>query len=173
MKTLLIVRHAKSSWKHVEVADHDRPLTKRGKQDAKRLGQQLLDQDLVPQLIISSTAKRARATTKRIAEGAGYAGEIVLEHELYHAGPMGYIRTLQSLDNGLQRVMIVGHNPALEVLLEVLTGEAKWLPTGAMACVNLPVDTWPEVQEYLKGEVVCLWTPREMKQHQGAAAGAL
>jgi phosphohistidine phosphatase len=173
MKTLLIVRHAKSSWKHVDVADHDRPLKKRGKRDAKRLGQQLLDRDLVPQLIISSTAKRARGTAKRIAKTSNYAGELTLKHELYHAGPMGYIRVIQSIDDRLQRVMIVGHNPALEVLLEVLTGEARWLPTGAMVCVDLPVDTWPEVQEYLKGEVVCHWTRHGPIQLQGTVARTL
>jgi phosphohistidine phosphatase len=169
MKTLLIVRHAKSSWKGPDIPDHDRPLKKRGRQDAMRLGRHLLDQDLVPQLIISSTAKRARKTGGLVAEACQYDEEILLERELYHAGPMGYIRTLRGVDDRYQRVMIIGHNPGLEVLLEVLTGEARWLPAGALVCVDLPVQTWAEVQEYLDGDVVCLWTPKSLRKDQGVA----
>ena len=166
MKTLLILRHAKSSWKHVDVPDHDRPLKKRGKRDAPRMGRLLLELDLVPQLIISSTAKRARKTAKLLAEGCSYQGEIRLEHDLYHAGPMGYIQMLKALDDGYHRVLIIGHNPGLEVLLEVLTGVSEWLPTAALAQVQLPIITWSEVREYIDGDLVALWTPKRVKQQE-------
>ena len=166
MKTLLILRHAKSSWKHADIPDHDRPLKKRGKRDAPRMGHLLLELDLVPQLILSSTAKRARNTAKLVAEACNYQGEIRLEHDLYHAGPMGYIRVLRELDDGYQRVMMIGHNPGLEVLLEVLSGASEWLPTAALAQVQLPVDTWSDVREYIEGELVGLWTPKQLKKEE-------
>ena len=163
MKTLLLLRHAKSSWKHDDIPDHDRPLKKRGKRDAPRMGQLLLEQELVPQLIISSTAKRARKTAKKTAKACSYAGEIVLKRGLYQAGPMGHIRILQEVADDYRRVMLVGHNPGLEVLLEVLTGESEWLPTAALAQIELPVETWAEVQEYIGGKLVNLWKPKDLK----------
>lgn len=163
MKTLLLLRHAKSSWEHRDMPDHDRPLKKRGRHDAPRMGQWMREQNLVPQLIISSTAKRARCTARLVAESCGYTGEIVLSRELYLAGPMGYIRALHGVSNTVDRAMVVGHNPGLEVLLEVLTGASEWLPTGALARVDLPVDVWSQVREYIGGTLVGLWTPRQLK----------
>jgi phosphohistidine phosphatase len=128
------------------------------------MGRLILELDLVPQLILSSTAKRARKTAKLVAEACNYEGEIRLQHELYHAGPMGYIRVLQGLDDVHQRVMIIGHNPGLEVLLEVLTGVSEWLPTAALAQMRLPVDAWSGVKEYIDGDLVGLWTPKGLHQ---------
>lgn len=163
MKTLLLMRHGKSSWRDVNVPDHDRPLKRKGKSDAPLMGRFLGGQDLVPQLIVASTAKRARKTAKLVAKACDYEGQIVLEHELYHAGPMGYIRVLRGLDESVGRVLIVGHNPGLEVLLEVLTGDSEWLPTAALARIELPVESWSEVKEYIGGTLVALWTPKTVK----------
>ena len=85
MKTLLILRHAKSSWKHEQISDHDRPLNKRGKRDAPRIGRLLRDRNLAPELIISSTAKRARKTAAKAARECCYEGVIELCGELYLA----------------------------------------------------------------------------------------
>ncbi|MGC9521583.1 MAG: SixA phosphatase family protein [Anaerolineae bacterium] len=169
MKTLLIMRHAKSSWKHAGMPDHDRPLKKRGERDAPRMGRLLVEENLVPQLIITSTAKRARRTAKMVAKACGYAGEVVLEHDLYAAGPMGLIRVLRNVDDRYHRVMVVGHNPGLEVFLEVLTGEAEWLPTAALAHVELPIGSWRKLQEYVGGELVGLWTPKKVKARQAGS----
>ena len=79
MKTLLILRHAKSSWNNLDLPDYDRPLNKRGKRDAPRMGDFLRHQDLVPDLIISSTAKRAKKTAKLFAKAVGYKEKISLE----------------------------------------------------------------------------------------------
>ena len=76
MKTLLILRHAKSSWKHTNLSDHERPLNKRGKKAAPLIGQLLYEQDLVPDIILSSTARRARNTAEIVAEVSGFEGEI-------------------------------------------------------------------------------------------------
>jgi phosphohistidine phosphatase len=78
MKSVLILRHAKSSWKHPELADHDRPLNRRGKRDTPLMGRLLKKEDLVPEIIISSTATRARSTAEAVAKSSGYKGEIIL-----------------------------------------------------------------------------------------------
>ncbi|MFB3041695.1 MAG: histidine phosphatase family protein, partial [Candidatus Poribacteria bacterium] len=83
MKTLLILRHAKSSWEHPELTDHDRPLNKRGKRDAPRMGKLLRVQGLVPDLIMSSTAKRARSTAKTVARKSGYKEKVELTPAFY------------------------------------------------------------------------------------------
>ena len=82
MKTLLILRHAKSSWKEQDLPDHDRPLNKRGKNDAPRMGKLLKDEDLIPDLIMSSTAVRAKKTAELVAKACKYKGKIVLNHSL-------------------------------------------------------------------------------------------
>jgi len=87
MKSVLILRHAKSSWKHPDVNDHDRPLNKRGKRDAPHMGEILQNEHLVPDLIISSSAKRARSTAKAVAKAAEYKGDITFNQSLYAAPP--------------------------------------------------------------------------------------
>lgn len=162
MKTLLILRHAKSSWADARLADHDRPLNKRGKRDAPRMGQLLHDEDLVPDLIVSSTAKRARATAAAVAEAADYDGEVRLDPSLYHGEPEDYYEVLRTLEDDLQRVMVVGHNPGMEALVEALTDQDEHLPTAALAHVTLPIDRWREVDDECRGRLVHLWRPREL-----------
>ncbi|MGB7661527.1 MAG: histidine phosphatase family protein [Nitrososphaeraceae archaeon] len=91
MKTLLIMRHAKSSWKEQDLPDYDRPLNKRGKNDAPRMGKLLKDEDLVPDLIMSSTAVRAKKTAELVAKTRKYKGKIVLDRSLYGAEPAAYL----------------------------------------------------------------------------------
>lgn len=162
MKTLLVLRHAKSSWKHPELADHDRPLNKRGKQDAPRIGALLRAEDLIPDLIISSTAVRARATAAAVSEASGYTGEIKLTRALYAAAPEAYLEVLRGLPDEYGRVMVVGHNPGLAELVEMLTGEAEAMPSGALARLTLPVQRWRALNETTEGELIGVWRPREL-----------
>jgi len=162
MKTLLILRHAKSAWDESGVPDHDRPLNKRGKRDAPRMGRVLRDEDLVPDLILSSTAKRARRTAQLAAEACGYEGEIEVDEGLYLAGPEDYLEALHGVPDQMERVMLVGHNPGLEELLEALTGEAQALPTAALAEIELSIEHWQQV-EAAEGRLVGLWLPREQE----------
>ena len=162
MKTLLILRHAKSSWSHPGLADHDRPLNKRGKRDAPRIGELLRSEDLLPDLIVSSSARRARATTEIIAERSGYEGEIRLERDLYAAGPEAFIDVLGGLPDEIKSVMLVAHNPGLEEWLEALTGEYQPLPTASLAQVRLSIEGWKELNEETEGELVNLWRPKEL-----------
>jgi phosphohistidine phosphatase len=162
MKTLLILRHAKSSWKHTELPDFDRPLNKRGKHDAPRMGELLRQADLLPDLILSSSAQRARQTTQAVVDSSGYGGEVRWLDSLYAAPPESYLEALRGLDDSLQRVMVVGHNPGLEELLEQLTGAAGPLPTAALAQVMLPIQGWSQLDEDVSGELVQIWQPRQL-----------
>lgn len=162
MKTLLILRHAKSSWEDASLPDHDRPLSKRGKRDAPRMGRLLKEEGLRPDLILSSTAKRARRTAEAVAEECGYEDEVRLNRDLYAAGPEEILHVLKGLAEDPERVMVVGHNPGLEELVSGLTGEEERMPTAALAQVRLVIEAWNELDEDTHGALVNVWRPREL-----------
>jgi phosphohistidine phosphatase len=162
MKTLLILRHAKSGWGDPTLADHDRPLNARGKRDAPRMGQLLADQDLTPDLIVSSTAKRARKTAAKVAEASGCKREIELNGRLYHAYPADYVHVLREVDDQHQRVLVVGHNPGLEELVATMAGEYLPMPTAALAHVVIDIDYWGDLKTSTTGRLVSLWLPKEL-----------
>jgi phosphohistidine phosphatase len=162
MKTLLILRHAKSSWRNPGLADIDRPLNKRGKLDAPRLGALLLEQDLVPDIILCSPAVRARKTAKAVSDGSGYDGEIEIYPDFYPGDPDTFIETLYSIPDQIDSVMIVAHNPGLEELLYVLTGESARMPTSALAHVSLPIDKWFDLDDETEGKLLNLWRVKEL-----------
>ncbi|MGC2574842.1 MAG: histidine phosphatase family protein [Candidatus Nitrosopolaris sp.] len=162
MKYVLILRHAKSSWKHADVNDHDRPLNKRGKRDAPHMGELLQNEHLVPDLIISSTAKRASSTAKTVANAAGYEGDIALNQSLYAAAPTAYIDVLRNLSNEYTRVLMVGHNPGLEQLVNMLSGEEHAMPTCSLVHVQLRINSWTEINYKTKGMLLRMWKPRDL-----------
>jgi phosphohistidine phosphatase len=131
--------------------DHDRPLNKRGKHDAPLVGRLLKREDLVPDIIISSTALRARATAEAVAKASGYKGEIILNKSLYAAGPEAYLGVINDLSDDYVRVLIIGHNPGLEELVEMLTGEIHLMSTCSLAHVKLHVDKWSDIDNKIKG----------------------
>jgi len=162
MKRLLILRHAKSSWKKPDQEDHERPLNKRGECDAPRMGRVLRANGVLPQLAISSTAKRARATLKRLLEAANATCEVRFAPELYMAGPREIIDLLRKLPDRYPRVMVVGHNPGLEELVEQLTGEAIELPTAALALIDCKCRQWRDLDLQGTASLVQLWKPKEL-----------
>jgi phosphohistidine phosphatase len=162
MKTLLILRHAKSSWSNANLGDHDRPLNERGKRDAPRVGRLLRREGLVPDLILCSSAERALATAEAVALESGYEQEIQVTRALYHGGPEHYLAALRQLPDVCSRVMVVGHNPGLEELLESLTGNGESMPTGALAQVELPIARWSAVVGHTAGRLVDFWVPRDL-----------
>jgi phosphohistidine phosphatase len=162
MKLLLVLRHAKSSWNHPELADHDRPLNKRGKRDAPRMGELLREEDMLPDLILSSSAERARTTGDLVSEASGYEGEIRVNRDLYAHFAEAYLDTLSALDKPYERVMVIGHNPGLEELVEGLTGDWVRMPTAALAMVRLPIQGWSELSDETQGDLVNLWRPKEL-----------
>ena len=162
MKTLLILRHAKSSWKDPGMTDHARPLNARGKHDAPRIGHLLRDQGLQPDLILSSTAKRARSTAKRVVEGGELICSPQLLDELYMASADTYIDVLRQQPTVYERILVIGHNPGLEELVLVLTGTSLALPTCALVQIEFEIDTWFEMPNNGVGQLVAHWQPREL-----------
>lgn len=162
MKTLLLLRHAKSSWKQLELADHDRPLNKRGKRTAPRMGELLKEEDLVPDLILSSSAVRAHDTALLVAKACGYTGKIKKTRELYLGEPQAYVEILRQVAEKHARVLVVGHNPGLEMLIETLTGEAMAMPTAALAYVELPLKRWSDLDLITECKLVNVWRPKDL-----------
>ena len=162
MKTLLILRHAKSDWGDASLPDHDRSLSKRGKVDAPRMGELIREQGLMPNLILSSTAKRARRTAELAAEGCGYEGEILLSRDMYDAGPEEYIEAINVMAENEEILMVVGHNPGMEELVDVLTDESVTMTTANLAQIELPIQSWRDLREHPGGKLLNLWRPKEL-----------
>jgi phosphohistidine phosphatase len=164
LKTLLVLRHAKSSWNETALDDHDRPLNQRGRRDGPQMGKFIREHGLIPDVIISSDAVRARLTAAAVAEAAKYPGEIRLEPRLYAASVdniLAVLRTAKGLN--VKTVMIVGHNPGLEELVAQLTGEPQELPTAALAQIVLPIERWRDLSESTRGKLLGLWRPKELQ----------
>jgi phosphohistidine phosphatase len=163
MKTILLMRHAKSSWKNSNLADHDRPLNKRGKRDAPRMGALLNLENLVPDTILCSTALRAKMTVEGILHTCGFEGEVSYLRSLYHGGPDDYFEALSKLQEEIQSAMIIGHNPDMEYFLDLTCDVQEHMSTSAIAIINLSTDNWSEINEEIEGELIHLWKPRELK----------
>lgn len=147
-KKILIMRHAKSSHAGRNMQDFDRPLNKRGKQDAPRMGRYLLDIGLLPDQIISSTAARAKATTLAVAGEINFREkEIDWADSLYHGGPKDYMDAIRSANETSDIVMTVGHNPMTEWVIESLVNGrvTKSIVTATIACFESGAANWKEV----------------------------
>jgi phosphohistidine phosphatase len=166
MKTLLLMRHAKSSWKHAEMPDHERPLNKRGKKDAPMIGSLIKEKELVPQTILCSTAVRASETARMVQEKSGFAGEAIFLDSYYLAEPNAYLEGLQALPDEIERVLVIGHNPGLEGLLQILSGQIVPLSTGAVAHLVLRISHWNELNLDSEGELVETFSPNDLKEKE-------
>lgn len=162
MKTLLILRHAKSSWDDPGLADHDRPLARRGWKDAPRIGELLLEERLVPELILASTAVRALQTATLVAQASRYDCEMRTLPELYLAEAAVYLALARKLDDRLARVLFVGHNPGVEELVHAVAGREERMPTAALAVVRFSVDRWADVAVGGPGELARVFRPKEL-----------
>ena len=162
MKTLLLMRHAKSSWDNSELADFDRPLNGRGRQDAPRIGQLLAREDLTPDLIITSAARRAATTAELVALAAGYDGDIRYTRDLYLADADTYLELVRETGDDVNRLLLVGHNPDIAELVSQLAGHDEHMPTAALAHFRLAIDAWSELSDETAAELVALWRPKEL-----------
>lgn len=148
MKTLFLIRHAKSSWDTPALPDPDRPLTDRGKRDAPQMGKRLAKRDAQPDLIVSSPATRALATARIFAEKLGYKQkDIQVDARLYPGQANELLSLIQTLDNKLERVMLFGHNPALIDLAHYLSSAITRMPTSAVAEFAFDAKSWSEVDK--------------------------
>lgn len=169
MKTLMLMRHAKSSWDNPALVDHDRPLNARGRRDAPRIGAWLRRQQLVPDYLTCSTAARAEQTAREVVGPSGCAAplEPVLRAELYHASPRAWRSVIRSLPAESRRPLLIGHNPGLEELLHELTGEAVAMPTAAVAVLQLKVEKWSDFPRRLPPGSWSVQRPKQLQDGKG------
>ena len=144
MKTLTILRHAKSSWKDQTLADAERPLNARGERDAPVMALRLKEAGVRPSLIISSPAVRAWTTAKIVAKGISYPVEFLQREErLYHASPARIIDLLAEQDAGFNNIMIVGHNPGFTDLANHFVPDlTNNIPTCGFVTISVDSDDW-------------------------------
>ena len=149
MKTLLLVRHAKSSWDDPEMKDFDRPLNDRGKKDAPEMAQRLKDKGLKIDLFVSSPAKRAKKTAKIFAEVYDVKkDDIQLVEELYHASPSAFTKAIAELANKQDVVAVFSHNPGITEYASSLTNvRIDNMPTCSVFAVQADVDSWSGFEE--------------------------
>jgi phosphohistidine phosphatase len=145
MKTLYVLRHAKSSWDNAGLADFDRPLNGRGKIAAPFMGQVLEEYEFEPGIILSSPAVRARETARLVKEAAALDAEIKYNERIYEASPQTLLQIAASLDDRFTSAMIVGHNPGMEGFVRVLTGRLESMPTASLAVIDLDVMGWEQI----------------------------
>ena len=144
MKTLTILRHAKSSWGDANLVDHDRPLNARGKRDAPIMAARMAEVGIRPSLILSSSAKRAWSTAKEVAKELSYPAEFLQrERDLYHAGVRGLLDVLAEQDTGFNSILLVGHNPGLTDFANYLVPDlTDNIPTCGYLSVKFNLDNW-------------------------------
>ena len=149
MKTLYLVRHAKSDWSDQSLADFDRPLNKRGKKDAPFMGMVLKEKEVAPDIIISSPAKRAKKTALEIAETLNYPSKkIAFEEKLYDASSNDILRVVKNIDEKLLIAMIFGHNPGITLLNNFISNNyIDNIPTTGIVALSLDVK-WSEVDKF-------------------------
>jgi phosphohistidine phosphatase len=149
--TLYLLRHAKSSWDEPGLADHERPLAPRGRRAMKRMAKHIQREGIAPDLVLCSTATRARETFAAVAHELGDDPEVRFEDELYGASDDELRARLRRVPAGVQSAMLIGHNPSIQDLTLSLAGSGDDLdrvhdkyPTGALARLEFDVP-WPEL----------------------------
>ncbi len=150
---LLLMRHAKSSWDDEGLGDHERPLNHRGRDAAPKMASVLVENDLVPSLILVSSSVRTRETVERMLPVLGPV-EVVVVPDLYHAMPMTILKVLDTHGRGADPLLVVGHNPGLETTVSNIVGNIVPFPTGAIAHVVFKPHT--------ASEVAGIWRPKEL-----------
>ena len=126
------------------------------------MGRWLRQQACVPELIISSTANRARTTAAAAAEAMGYEHEIELTRSFYLAYPFAYIERAAQVSNSVNTLMVVGHNSGVEELIFELAGVHEVMPTGAIAHLTLPIDDWADFSAETPAQLHAVWRPKEI-----------
>lgn len=172
MKTVLLLRHAKSSWDQPNLPDPLRPLAPRGRKAAPRIGAYLAEKKLIPDMVLCSTARRAEETWQLVSEHLGEEILVQMRDDLYHASPLRLLGLIQVLPRTVEVVLLIGHNPTFEDLgltlaasgqEEGLEEMARKYPTGALAVIDFPVSDWGHIEAgggYLRDFV----RPRHLKR---------
>jgi len=166
MKKLWIMRHAKSDWSDTALTDYQRPLNKRGKKDAPMMGKWMASYAAIPEMIISSPARRAELTARAVAEACDYAGEDIVWWEDFYMGEvLTTLEYLKKIPGKIDHVLLIGHNPVLEELVSLLTSDNHLhikIPTAALVLLQTYAETWRNISPG-RFELQGLLTPKLIK----------
>ncbi len=147
MKTVYLVRHAKSSWDFLHLRDDERPLLQKGIKRTELIARYLKENDHIPEKLISSHAVRAHETAKVIAEAISYPAErIEIDERIYYEGMSAFFNILYEGENSLNSVMFFGHNPAItQMANHYLIPKVDYMPTSAVVAIDIQTDTWETI----------------------------
>ena len=162
MKTLLLMRHAKSSWDDPTLQDFDRPLNPRGHRDAPRMGQFLKENAMTPDHVVTSTAVRAQTTADFVAAQCSVSDRVTPVSDLYHANVDDWQETIQALSPDWDCVLCVGHNPGIEEFIGTITSQYIRMPTAAIAHLSCEVDDWGTFAHGASVELHQVWRPKDL-----------
>jgi phosphohistidine phosphatase len=161
MKQIVLLRHAKSSWDAPYSSDSERKLNERGKRDAPFMAKVLKKRDFIPDVIVSSPARRARVTAQHIASGLRYPLEdIIIQPDLYLGNNQAFLRCIHQLNNSHSSAILTGHNPAITDVIKFLGGESgHYMPTCAMICIAFDSNNWNTIS--LPGTIMWFEYPKK------------
>jgi phosphohistidine phosphatase len=163
-RTLLLMRHGKSDWDAEYEGDHERPLAKRGRKAASRMGRFLAEVGETPDRIVSSTAVRARTTAERVMKGGSFKCPLELSEALYGTSAEGVIAAASEVDAADGTLLVVGHDPVWsELVSKLIGGGSVRMPTAAVACVKLELDGWQQLGPAC-GQLEWHVTPKMLKR---------
>ncbi len=146
MKKLYIIRHAKSSWSDETLNDFERPLNKRGKSNAPMMGERLKEKGVMPDIIISSPAKRAKSTAEMIAKEIGYEKKVLFDENIYESSVDELRKIIKEIDNKKGIVFLIGHNPSLNALAEYYVNFSQNIPTCGIVEIAFECDKWANIE---------------------------
>ncbi len=144
-KKLYIIRHAKSSWKDFTLDDFDRPLNKRGRLNAPFMGKILKGKNIIPDIILSSPALRAKTTAKIIANEIGFSKSIIYDENIYEAGVDELDNIISKVDDKNDILFLVGHNPSLNMLVDSYINFYENIPTCGIVVIEFDCDSWRDI----------------------------
>ncbi len=139
-----------------------RPLNKRGQKNVPRMGERLKEAQIIPQLILSSPAERARQTAQGVAKKVDYFQDIVYYDSFYMGEPDDYLKKLVKVPDTVERVLVIGHNPGLEGLMQILSQKVEALPTASIAFISLPIEHWKDLNDHVEGSLNEIWRPKNL-----------
>ncbi len=170
MKTLLLLRHAKSSWTDPRMDDHDRRLNDRGRMAAPVIGQYIADRGLLPDFVLCSTAKRAQETLERASGLWPRLPQVLFEKGIYLAAPHKLLDRIRQVSNDVGRLLVIGHNPGFEDLsVELAAGGdsaalrrmGEKFPTAGLAVIAFDISQWSKI-ERARGNLLTFVSPRDL-----------
>jgi phosphohistidine phosphatase len=165
MKTLYLLRHAKSSWDDPNLADFDRPINQRGIAAAHFMGELMAGNGHIPDEIVSSPAKRAIQTATLLKESAGFNAAIRLDERIYEASPHTLFQVISELRENADPVLLIGHNPGFEGTVAYLTGTMVPMPTAGLAVIEFDIEKWSDIEAGI-GTLIDVIRPKEVTLRQ-------